>query len=223
MGRLLESSTSGQNITNLANVRPATDESYYNVRGERIAIAQHTQYAYGSVADTVRAFSYDGNGQILTRCDGTANGNAIDQGSDPSLKNQHYVYVNGQQIAHYDEKSTLDVLSQVTAFSSGTGSGDYVVQEGDTLKSIAQAVYGKANLWYIVAPANALTGDSDLAAGLSPIRAICGCACRRETKRVQIRCGDLRANCRQGILKQSLTRSPRGHLLSLISLMRYGC
>ncbi|WP_448102750.1 RES domain-containing protein [Luteibacter jiangsuensis] len=163
----LESSTSGQNITNLVNVRPATDESYYNVRGERIAIAQHTQYAYGTVADTVRAFAYDGNGQIISRRDGTANGDTIDQGSDPTLKNQHYVYVNGQQVAHYDEKNTLDVLSQVTAFSSGTGAGDYVVQEGDTLKSIAQAVYGNASLWYVVAQANALTGDADLAAGLS--------------------------------------------------------
>lgn len=163
----LESSTSGQNITNLVNVRPSTDESYYNVRGERIAIAQHTQYAYGTVADTVRAFAYDGNGQIISRRDGTANGDTIDQGSDPTLKNQHYVYVNGQQVAHYDEKSTLDVLSQVTAFSSGTGAGDYVVQEGDTLKSIAQAVYGNASLWYVVAQANALGGDADLAAGLS--------------------------------------------------------
>lgn len=97
----LESATSGQNITNLANVRSATDESYYNVRGERIAIAQHTQYAFGTVAYTVRAFAYDGNGQIISRRDGTANGNAIDQGADPSLKNQHYVYVNGQQVAHY--------------------------------------------------------------------------------------------------------------------------
>jgi hypothetical protein len=35
------------------------------------------------------------------------------------------------------EKNTLDVLSQVTAFSSGSGNGDYVVQDGDTLKSIA--------------------------------------------------------------------------------------
>lgn len=42
-----------------------------------------------------------------------------------------------------------------------------MVQEGDTLKSIAQAVYGNASLWYIVAQANALGGDADLAVGLS--------------------------------------------------------
>jgi hypothetical protein len=46
----------------------------------------------------------------------------------------------------------------VTAFSSGNSTGDYVVQEGDTLKSIAQAVYGNASLWYVIAQANALGG-----------------------------------------------------------------
>ena len=163
----LQAQTSGQNVSQLENVRPATDESYYNARGERIAIAQHTQYAYGTVADTVRVFAYDGNGQIISRRDGTASGSTIDQGNDPGLRNQHYVYVGGQQVAHYDEKATLDVLSQVTAFSSGNGTGDYVVQQGDTLKSIAQAVYGNASLWYIVAQANALNGDADLAVGLS--------------------------------------------------------
>lgn len=163
----LESATSGVNVTNLPDVRPDTDESYYNVRGERIAIAQHTQYGFGTVADTVRVFAYDGNGQIISRHDGTASGSTIDQGTSPALKNQHYVYVNGQQVAHYDESTTVDVLSQVTAFSNSNGSGDYVVQEGDTLKSIAQAVYGNASLWYIVAQANALNGDADLAVGLS--------------------------------------------------------
>ena len=78
----------------------------------------------------MRVFAYDGNGQIISRRDGTASGSTIDQGNDPGLRNQHYVYVGGQQVAHYDEKATLDVLSQVTAFSSGNGTGDYVVQQG---------------------------------------------------------------------------------------------
>lgn len=51
----LESTTSGQNISNTPNVRPATDESYYDSRGNRVAIAQHTQFYAGTVADTVCA------------------------------------------------------------------------------------------------------------------------------------------------------------------------
>ncbi|MHB1059947.1 MAG: LysM peptidoglycan-binding domain-containing protein, partial [Rhodanobacter sp.] len=61
---------------------------------------------------------------------------------------------------------TLDVLAEVTAFSNSTsGPGGYVVQAGDTLQSIAPAEYGDASLWYVIAQANALGSDSDLAIG----------------------------------------------------------
>ncbi|MGY3231223.1 LysM repeat protein [Luteibacter sp. HA06] len=136
----------------------------YDPHGNRVASAQHIQYTGGAIADTVRVFAYDANGEIIERRDGTASGANLDQGSNAAHENQHYVYVNGEQVAHYDEGGTLDVLSQVTAFSSGATSG-YVVQTGDTLKSIAQAVYGNASLWYVIAQANAIDGDSQLAVG----------------------------------------------------------
>src|SRR6185312_8688976 len=44
----LQSTTSGQNISNTPNVRPATDESVYDTRGNLVALAQHTQYAGGA-------------------------------------------------------------------------------------------------------------------------------------------------------------------------------
>lgn len=162
----LQSTTSGINISGTANVRPSTDESVYDTRGNLVAEAQHTQYAGGTVADTVHVFAYDGNGQIIERRDGTSTGSSIDQGNTPGLENQHYVYVNGQQIAHFDDNGTLDILSEVTAFSSGNGGpGGYVVQAGDTLESIAQAEYGNSSLWYVIAQANALDGDSELSLG----------------------------------------------------------
>ncbi|WP_176167915.1 LysM peptidoglycan-binding domain-containing protein [Luteibacter sp. 22Crub2.1] len=40
-----------------------------------------------------------------------------------------------------------------------------MVQTGDTLKSIAQSVYGNASLWYVIAQANAISGDAELAVG----------------------------------------------------------
>jgi LysM repeat protein len=162
----LQSTTSGLNISNTPNVRPTTDESVYDTRGDLVALAQHTQYAGGTVADTVRVFAYDGNGQIIERRDGTADGATLDQGSTPAHENQHYVYVNGQQVAHYDDAGTLDVLDEVTAFSSHNDSPDsYVVQAGDTLQSIAQAEYGDASLWYVIAQANALSDSNDLSIG----------------------------------------------------------
>lgn len=44
-------------------------------------------------------------------------------------------------------------------------SGQWVVQAGDTLSAIAQATYGDSSLWYLVAQANGLGGDSDLRVG----------------------------------------------------------
>jgi hypothetical protein len=40
----LQSTTSGQNISNTPNVRPVNDESVYDPRGNLVALAQHTQY-----------------------------------------------------------------------------------------------------------------------------------------------------------------------------------
>jgi len=161
----LEAATSGQNVSGTTNVIPSTDQSIYDRRGDRVAIVQHTLYAGGStVTDTLRAFAYNGNGQIISRRDGTNKDGKFDQGSSPATQNQHYMYVGGEQVGHTDENGKLDILSQVTAFSSGPASG-YVVQQGDTLKSIAQTVYGNASLWYIIAQANAIDSDAGLAIG----------------------------------------------------------
>ncbi len=88
----LQSTTSGENVSNTLNVRPSSDESVYDDRGNLVALTQYTQYAGGTVADTVRVFAYDGNGEIIERRDGTADGATLDQGSNPALENQHYVY-----------------------------------------------------------------------------------------------------------------------------------
>ena len=162
----LQAETSGTNLTNTPNVQPATDESIYDTRGNLVELDQHVQYAGGGVADNVRMFAYNANGEIIQRRDGTETNGNFDQGSNSSHENQHYVFVNGQQVAHYDDGGTLDVLDQVTAFSNTQGgTSDYVVQTGDTLKSIAQAMYGNASLWYVIAQANALSSDDQLAVG----------------------------------------------------------
>jgi YD repeat-containing protein len=163
----LEAATIGQNTSGNSDVRTTTDESYYNAYGDRIAIVQHTQYAYSTVKDQVRLFAFDGRDQIISRRDGTANGSTIDQGTSAATLTQHYFYVNGQQYIHSNNDKLFDVTSQVTAFSSGDGAGQYVVQEGDSLRTIAQAVYGNASMWYVVAQANALNGDNDLTVGLT--------------------------------------------------------
>ncbi len=80
--------------------------------------------------------------------------------------NQSYVYANGQQVASLDGAGKLDVVSRMTAFSnSSSGKTQVVVQAGEDLRNIAQRVYGNANLWYVLAAANALDGEGGLVAG----------------------------------------------------------
>ena len=163
----LQSETTGVNISDTPNVQPSTDQAIYDTRGNEVALEQHTEDPSGTLADTVHVFAYNGDGEIIERQDGTGiSGTSLDQGSDPATQVQHYVYVNGQQLAHYDNAGTLDVLDEVTAFSSNNDSPDsYVVQAGDTLESIAQAEYGDSSLWYVLAQANGLSSDTDLSLG----------------------------------------------------------
>lgn len=48
-------------------------------------------------------------------------------------------------------------------------SARYTVASGDTLRSIAQGVYGDSNLWYLIANANGLEADDPLVPGSSLI------------------------------------------------------
>jgi hypothetical protein len=158
----LEQATSGSSTN--TNYRPATDSSDYDSLGQRIAIVQHVTLADGTLADTVRAFAYDAAGQIVQRRDGVdASGTFQAKGG---VGTTHYNYVNGQQVGAFDEGGGIHVLDGLTAFSNtNVGTSGYVVQTGDTLKSIAQAEYGNTSLWYVIAQANALSSDNDLVAG----------------------------------------------------------
>lgn len=49
----------------------------------------------------------------------------------------------------------------------GNVPGNYVVSAGDTLRGIALAMFGDAQLWYLIADANGLKSDADLRVGLN--------------------------------------------------------
>jgi hypothetical protein len=62
--------------------------------------------------------------------------------------NQRMTYVGGQLVASQNEAGKLDVTGQLTGFSNtNLGRTQVQVQEGDTLRSLAQRVYGNENLW----------------------------------------------------------------------------
>lgn len=54
----------------------------------------------------------------------------------------------------------------INSYSQGSsGGGTYTVRTGDTLQSIAQAIWGDSSLWYKLAQANGLSGAASLAEG----------------------------------------------------------
>ncbi|MGQ5277852.1 LysM peptidoglycan-binding domain-containing protein, partial [Xanthomonas arboricola pv. corylina] len=77
-----------------------------------------------------------------------------------------YAFANGQYVAAGRFDGKTDVLGQMNAYAS-TDVGTYkvTVQAGDTLRGLAQRLYGNSNLWYVLAEANAIDDDSGLVAG----------------------------------------------------------
>ncbi|HBZ45914.1 MAG TPA: hypothetical protein DEO93_01030 [Stenotrophomonas sp.] len=151
-----------------SNYRTTSTTTAYDAAGNQLTMRERTEG--GLVNDRVRMFASDGNGQLISRRDGTTTPYALDfnQGTaaEALFKNQHFIYANGQQVASLDEAGKVDALSRVTAFSSAeAGRSQVVVQQGDTLKSLAQRIYGNSNLWYVLAEANALSNDGGLVAG----------------------------------------------------------
>ncbi len=67
--------------------------------------------------------------------------------------------------ASADFDGTQTVLG--TPGSPAATAGSYTIQAGDTLQSIAQNVYGDANLWYLLADSNGLSAGAALAPGQS--------------------------------------------------------
>ena len=156
----LEQSTTG--TATVQGYIPATDTSYYDAFGQRTAVSQTSQGTSGAKDDT-RLFAYDTRGEILERRRGTVSNDTFTAYSDSTI--DHYAYVDGQQIGSLDEGGGIHVLGSLTGFSSGASRQSYVVQAGDTLAGIAQAVYGNSQYGYLVAEANGLGGDSDLVVG----------------------------------------------------------
>lgn len=159
-----------------SSYKTTTTISTYDNGGRQTELREKTVGV--TMDDRVRSFALDGNGQIISRRDGTVtSGNVFQQknaqgqaatGNVLGYMNQRIVYANGQQVAGLNEGGKIDVLSRLTAFSnSDSGKTQVMVQAGDTLRKVAQRIYGNENLWYIIAEANALNSDGDLVAGAS--------------------------------------------------------
>lgn len=137
--------------TNLRHWRPNDTTSYYDRFGELM-------YVRGS---NTRSDGYDRmlinnrDGQVLFRRDGK--------------KIQDFYYANGKVLGETGTLSDTNFESYIVGASKmqQAAPGTYAVSNGDTLKGIAQKLWGDSSLWYLIADANAIEPTATLSQGMS--------------------------------------------------------
>ncbi len=146
----------------VADGHPRTVQFYSNAQGE---ILKRDENASGS-SNTPHEMRYTFNGQIVgyTSNNGTSDTDyAADITQHTTATGSGY-YRNGSTsaspYANFDQ--SYDPLNGDAVDSA---SSSYTIAQGDTLQSIAQAVWGDSSLWYLIADANGLTAGSTLVAG----------------------------------------------------------
>lgn len=143
-----------------SNFKASNTSSSYDAWGRRIAIAEQTPNQE-QMKDRLRYFAYDGEGNILRRREGELVNGVFQQDTTAIGQTQIYAYVGGQQVASGKYNGEMDIIGRLTAYdASETGSFRITVLAGDTLRGIAQRVYGNANLWYLLAEANAVSDET---------------------------------------------------------------
>jgi hypothetical protein len=158
-----------------SSYRTTTNTLSYNAFGRLMSQRETTPLKSGSIDDRMRYYASDAEGKVVNRREGllTSNGTFSQEGmAGPA--NYRLVHANGQQIAELREGyqgvflnkpyNTLQIQSLAGRGGYDAGGGQTVAQAGDTLRTIAQRVYGTDQMWYVLADANGF-GDADAEIG----------------------------------------------------------
>jgi nucleoid-associated protein YgaU len=143
---------------------PGVTTDSYDVNGTLVGITDSTR------AENNRSFISDAAGIVLQKTQQghiqrqiVVGGQVVGQlgtGLDP----QQPVDKDGNQ--HYVDYQNFNLgYRAIDANYPTAEAGSTVVQAGDTLQGIAQKAYGDAQLWYLIADANGIQGNSDLRVG----------------------------------------------------------
>lgn len=161
-----------QSVTLTGGTRPRTVTMTTDLAGQILTRDEVPQYANAPVANPhEKRYIFDGVVMGEVGNDGTDNmtfAAAVAQAraAEPasSTTSPAGPFRNGQfsgsAYATFDRNYDAVNLANVA-----TTTQSYTVRGGDTLAGIAQAVWGDANLWYMIAAANGLTADEALAEG----------------------------------------------------------
>jgi hypothetical protein len=101
-----------------------------------------------------RKFLYNTDGEVIIK--------AEKKFGDSSYKIQNYYYSSEGELANLGSIDGVDISPLSAIYEGGTTPSSYIIKLGDSLMSIAQSIFGDANLWYIIADANGLSqGPTD--------------------------------------------------------------
>ncbi|QDH70166.1 LysM peptidoglycan-binding domain-containing protein [Marilutibacter alkalisoli] len=153
--------------------KTTTNTLTYDGMGRLLSQLEKTNY--DNVDDRMRYYAYTGDGQVQRRREGRIEDGVFRQ-DDPNQPNNPkpnylFVHAGGQQHAELKEggqiRTRYGSRGDQTQLQGLGGSGRYeagggkvTVLAGETLRGLAQRVYGTPQLWYVLADANGL-GDPD--------------------------------------------------------------
>ncbi len=133
-----------------------TGETYntYDIRG-RLTRSQITETNSDNsrTGFSTKYFAYNADGQIT--------GSYYRKYGESDAEIQTIFYSNGNKIADIGDAG-INITPIQSQYEAGGTPGSYTVNVGDTLTNIAQALFGDASLWYVIAEANGLAmGPTD--------------------------------------------------------------
>ena len=132
------------------DAKPGSTVDAYDVRGRlKKVVFTGTQQK-----ETTRTFAYNAAGQAIVVEEKVQSPDSADQPGTQAL-----FYTNGKQVGTVGTGTLLGshFSFAYTPITDASGPSTYTVRSGDSLGSIALAVYGDASLWYLIADANSIS------------------------------------------------------------------
>jgi LysM repeat protein len=122
-----------------------------------------------SSSPATKFFWFDGIQQGDVSNDGTSDTDYVQSIAQHTTKPGTGFFQNGATTptAYADFDAAYDPINGLD--SHETPATRYTVSQGDTLESIAQAVWGDANFWYLIADSNGIQSDDQLVSGMDLI------------------------------------------------------
>nr|WP_256261206.1 HNH/ENDO VII family nuclease [Pseudomonas gingeri] len=125
----------------------------------------YTQFAYASNGILEQVFiTYKGARIVQSNRDGQI----LASNETLNKTTQSYFSYNGKVLANAGTSNAPDISDTFTPISSdypGRTPTSYIVNQGDTFASIAQAVWGDSGMWYLIADANVQDPSKPLVSG----------------------------------------------------------